>query len=277
MSRFLIICALLLAGPARALTPADTPTIVADIAPVHGLVAAVMGDLGAPDLLLPPDDDPHGYQLRPSQARALASADLVIWIGPALTPWMDRMLRNLDATHLDLLAADAIDPHGWLDPVQAETYLTRIAAELAALDPANAGTYQQNAALAVARLTDLRQTLRTQLADNDADLIPSHDAYGGFFAAFDLHSDAAISDHQAHQPGAAHLHDISEHLHDADHACILAEPGQEPAIRKTLQPDAHVAIVTVDPIGAAIPLGPDHYFALLQSIADAISSCETSH
>ena len=58
---------------------------------------------------------------------------------------------------------------------------------------------------------------------------------------------------------------------------ILAEPGEAARLTKTLEPDAHVSMVTVDPIGAAIPLGTDHYFQLLQSIADAIASCETSH
>ena len=273
MRAILMFCAMVLTGPAQA----QAPKLVTDIAPVHGLVSAVTGDLGSPGLLLDPDDDPHGYQLRPSQARALAGADLVIWMGPALTPWMTRTLNNLDTAHLDLLPANAVDPHGWLDPAQAETYLARIADALATRDPDNAASYRDNAETAIARLTDLRQHLTRQLADVDADLIPSHDAYGGFFAAFGLHSETAISDHEAHQPGAAHMHDIAEHLHDADHACILAEPGQETAIRKTLQPDDHVAIVTVDPIGAAIPLGPEHYFGLLQSIADAISSCETSH
>ncbi|MEC8041367.1 MAG: zinc ABC transporter substrate-binding protein [Pseudomonadota bacterium] len=68
---------------------ADVPRVVTDIAPVHALVAQVMGDLGAPDLLVDPGSSPHSYAMRPSQARALEKADLVFWIGEPLTPWLE--------------------------------------------------------------------------------------------------------------------------------------------------------------------------------------------
>lgn len=80
------LTAAFLAAPAAA----EVPDVVTDIAPVHALVAQVMGDLGAPVLLMDRGGDPHSFQLRPSQARALAGADLLFWIGPELTPWLDR-------------------------------------------------------------------------------------------------------------------------------------------------------------------------------------------
>jgi zinc transport system substrate-binding protein len=86
---------LLLATPALA----DVPRVAVDIAPVHALVAQVMAGVGTPDLVLPPGVSPHGYAMRPSEARALQDADLVIWVGPALTPWL--------ATSIDSVAADA--------------------------------------------------------------------------------------------------------------------------------------------------------------------------
>lgn len=80
----------LLAPPARA----EVPVVVTDIPPVHALAAAVMGDLGAPEMLLPPGTSPHAFALRPSQAAALAKAGLVIWIGPELTPGLEKPLAN---------------------------------------------------------------------------------------------------------------------------------------------------------------------------------------
>ena len=80
--------------PARA----EVPAVVTDIAPVHSLVAQVMGDLGAPVLLLDRGADPHSFQLRPSQAAALSGADLVFWVGPELTPWLDRALQGTGNT-----------------------------------------------------------------------------------------------------------------------------------------------------------------------------------
>lgn len=87
---------------------AEVPRVVTDMPPVHALVSQVMGDLGAPVLLLDKGADAHAFQLRPSQARALAEADLVVWIGPEMTPWLDRALDGLaeGAPRLGLLAAE---------------------------------------------------------------------------------------------------------------------------------------------------------------------------
>jgi zinc transport system substrate-binding protein len=73
---------------------AEVPKVVTDIPPVHALVAEVMGDLGSPVLLLERGASEHGFQLRPSQVRDLSEADLVVWIGPELTPWLDRALAT---------------------------------------------------------------------------------------------------------------------------------------------------------------------------------------
>lgn len=97
-------CMLFLALPARA----EPPRIVVDIAPVQGLVAAVMGDLGAPTVLVEPGQSPHNGNLRPSKARALAQAELVIWMGPTLTPWLQNPVETLAAEvgHIELLRVD---------------------------------------------------------------------------------------------------------------------------------------------------------------------------
>ncbi|WP_349295733.1 zinc ABC transporter substrate-binding protein (plasmid) [Thioclava sp. 'Guangxiensis'] len=90
-----------------ALAQADVPAVVTGTPVVQSLVAQVMGDLGAPDVLLDKGADPHSFQLRPSQARSLQNADLVFWIGPELTPWLDRAIDTLgSATAISLLHAD---------------------------------------------------------------------------------------------------------------------------------------------------------------------------
>ncbi|WP_312529657.1 metal ABC transporter solute-binding protein, Zn/Mn family [Paracoccus sp. (in: a-proteobacteria)] len=77
------------------LAQAAPPNVVTDIPIVSSLVSEVMGDLAQPQALLPSGGDPHDYQLRPSQARAVEAADLLIWVGPSLTPWMARARENL--------------------------------------------------------------------------------------------------------------------------------------------------------------------------------------
>ncbi|MBA97318.1 zinc ABC transporter substrate-binding protein [Sulfitobacter sp.] len=85
---------------------ADVPRVATDIAPVHSLVAMVMEGVGTPDLIIPSGATPHSYAMRPSEARALAQADMVIWIGPALTPWLADPIKSLapNAQSIELMA-----------------------------------------------------------------------------------------------------------------------------------------------------------------------------
>ncbi|MDX5384048.1 MAG: zinc ABC transporter substrate-binding protein [Rhodobacterales bacterium] len=87
---------------------AEVPRVATDIAPVHSLVARVMGDLGEPALIVQPGASPHGYSMRPSEARALSEADLVVWIGEALTPWLERPIETLGegAGRIELMSVE---------------------------------------------------------------------------------------------------------------------------------------------------------------------------
>ncbi len=83
------------------------PRVVADIAPLHSIIASVMEGVGAPELLLPPGASPHDYALRPSQARSLEGAELVVWMGAGLAPWLERPLASLAGAARVLDAGEA--------------------------------------------------------------------------------------------------------------------------------------------------------------------------
>ena len=191
---------LILAGAASA----DIPSVAVDIAPVHSLVARVMQDVGTPQLILQPGASPHHYALRPSEAAMLQNADLVVWTGSDLTPWLEDPISTLagQAQRLELLAADGTilldfrdsasfephdhehehehehdhshdhdhdhhhghDPHAWLDPRNAEHWMALIAARLGEIDPDNADIYAANAATGQAELQALSQQIDTALA-----------------------------------------------------------------------------------------------------------------
>lgn len=107
--RSLSLAALALA-PALA-AHAEVPRVVADLPAVAALVQQVMGDLGKPETLIEAGSDAHHYQLRPSQARSLQQADLLIWIGPEMTPWLDRAGSGLAANATALALLDLPGTH----------------------------------------------------------------------------------------------------------------------------------------------------------------------
>ncbi len=89
---------------------ADGPSVVATIKPVHSLAAAVMDGVAEPVLLVRSGGSPHTYALRPSEARALESAEIVIWVGEALETFLERPLETLasDARIVTLSEADGL-------------------------------------------------------------------------------------------------------------------------------------------------------------------------
>lgn len=86
------------------------PKVVVTIVPVHALVAAVMDGVAEPHLLIPGGQSPHTYALKPSEARALAGADLVVWIGPGLEAFLEHAMEGLvdPVRSLSLLRVDGV-------------------------------------------------------------------------------------------------------------------------------------------------------------------------
>ena len=309
MLRPLLILLSLVATPAIAQAP-RAPRVVTDLPLTASLVAEVMGDLGAPEALVGRDTDPHHAQLRPSQVRALAGAELVVWIGPDLSPWLeDPMLTLAGGPVLTLAEVDglhrqgfvsglelgagagdhdaedshddhgndhgAVDPHLWLDPQNAMVWLHAIAAALSARDPDNAALYTARAEAAVESLQALQVELAATLAPvGDTGLVMFHDAYGYFATAFNLNVMATISDGAATAPGAARIAALRAGLAEAGATCLFPEANQpEDFVRVVAEGSALRIGAPLDPEGLMLDPGPGLYAALLRELAQAIADC----
>jgi zinc transport system substrate-binding protein len=84
---------------------AESRTVVASILPIHSLVAGLVGEIHAVEVLLPASASPHGYAMRPSEAQKLQAADLLVWVGPDLETFLERPLseRRSGRTVISLL------------------------------------------------------------------------------------------------------------------------------------------------------------------------------
>lgn len=295
---FSVACLLLsiLAAPLRA----EVPRVVADIAPVRALVAEVMAGLGEPELLTRPGVSPHEVSLRPSQARALQDADLVVWIGPALEPWLEKPLAVAagGAVLMELLGTGGTilldyrgdpgeapaggghsesggagtDPHAWLDPRNAVVWLGGIAERLAALDPENGDRYRANAAAARRRIQALDAEIAGQLADAPA-YVAYHDGLQYFERRYGLKLAGTVAPGDATDPGPARLAELRRGIRDSGVTCVLSEPQLNPGLLETAIEGTGIAIRTVDLLGSGIDEGPEFYDRLLREIAATFADC----
>lgn len=122
MIRAVFACAVVLGIGMSPAARAETPDVAADIAPVHALVARVMQGVGEPALILPQDASPHHHAMRPSEARALQEAELIVWMGPELAPWLEEALDAVaeDAARLTLMQVPGTQLLPWRDGVAFE-------------------------------------------------------------------------------------------------------------------------------------------------------------
>lgn len=274
---------------------ADAPRVVTDIPPVHSLVAQVMDGIGAPNLLLEPGADPHNHAMRPSQASALEDADVIIAIGPALTPWLEKPLETLpeNATVTILLETEGskllsyrgdhghshghdhdsdIDPHAWLDPANADIWLTAIAEVLAAADPDRSEQYRANAANA-------RASLSATVAALDGDFEMGafgvhHDAFQ--YAETWLGTEPAfiIEEDDAHQPGPARIAKLRAVVAEGGVACVFVEAGANRGLVETVLEGSTAKVLELDPLGAGLTPGNTLYQQLLTDMVNTMHQCQ---
>ncbi len=274
-------------GAARA----DPPRVVASIVPVHAIVAAVMEGVAAPALVVERGGSPHAYALRPSDARALARADLVFWMGAGLETFLAKPLAALADTarvvtltdaeeirHLPVRAGgkpgDAADPHVWLDPANAVVIARAAAAALADADPDNRAIYAANAERFAARADALDAELEAFLAPvRTTPYAVLHDAFQHFERRYRLNAVGAVTAGPEHMPGAKRIQRIRERIETLGAPCLFSEPQFATALAETIARDVNARTGVLDPLGAALEPGPDAYFALMRGLARALVDC----
>lgn len=304
MTRYaLLLCAAL---PVSAL--AEVPRVVADTPVTGALIQQVLGDLGQPEVLLAAGGDPHHYQVRPSQARSLQQADLLVWIGPALTPWLERPAADLTAQGATLALLDqpgterqdfaggghdhaegdghdhegeaghhhdGLDPHAWLNPRNGAVWVQGIAEALAARDPEHAGTYAANARKAAAEITALDGALRAQLAPvRGKRFVVFHDAYGYFTTAYGLEPAIAVSLGDASTPSAARLRTIRDQIAAQGAVCAFPEANHDQRLIAAVTEGSDTRPgAALDPEGSMAEPGAGLYAALLRGMATTLVDC----
>lgn len=284
-------------GPARA----EPPNVVASIAPVHSLVASVMLGVGSPRLLVPAGANEHDYALRPSDMRAIAGADLVVWVGESLESYLLQPIRTEGVAELRLLEVPAVephpfgpppddhgsghdhaaggavmDPHVWLDPLRAKVIVLAVAEALAERDAAHSATYRRNAAATAAALDALHAEIALRLAPlAGRPFVTFHDGYAYFVRRYGLAQAGQMLVHEQ-RPGAATVQALRATIAEEGVACAFAEPQFDADALRQIAGDTDLSVGTLDALGAALEPGPDLYAEMLMRNVREVEACLSS-
>ncbi len=169
----------------------DRLNVVCTLFPQYDFVRQIAGDKVDLTLLLTPGADSHTYDPSPTDMVRINNCDLFLYTGDLMEIWAANVIKGLDrdkVTVLDLsqgiqLSAvehegheeheeeheaeehdHSVDPHIWTSPKNAVIMAQRIAAALQKLDPANADSYKDNAAVYCKELLRLDAQFRSVVA-----------------------------------------------------------------------------------------------------------------
>jgi zinc/manganese transport system substrate-binding protein len=118
------------------------------------IVAQLAGDRArVTSIVANPATDPHDYEATPDDARTMASADYVIVNGIGYDTWAQKLLDANPRTGRQVLDVGKLvgikvggNPHQWYSPATVRRFIARVAADLAHLDPGDAGYFAQRRA-----------------------------------------------------------------------------------------------------------------------------------
>ncbi len=188
--------------------------VVASTSIIGDVVAQVGGDAITLTTLMAAGQDPHSYQPGAQELTAVAQANVIFvngWnleeslvhdletIGEdvpvvAISANIEPLILGEDNHDAELEAEEehdhgGADPHVWFDIQNVVQWTENLSQVLAALDPANASTYQENAAAYTAKLAALESDVKAQLATLPPEnrvLVTNHDSFGYFASAYDF-------------------------------------------------------------------------------------------
>ncbi|HMR31191.1 MAG TPA: metal ABC transporter substrate-binding protein [Geminicoccaceae bacterium] len=187
------------AAPAMAqdkLKAVTTFTVIADMA------QNVAGEAAVVESITKPGAEIHNYAPTPGDIRRAQGAQLILWNGLNLELWFERFFQNLSDVPSAVVSegvepigisegpySGKPNPHAWMSPTAALTYVDNIRDAFAKYDPDNAATYTANAEAYKKKIEAIITPIREKLAEIPEDkrwLVSSEGAFSYLARDFGL-------------------------------------------------------------------------------------------
>jgi manganese/iron transport system substrate-binding protein len=267
-----------------ATTPAKTeslPLVVATNSVACALAKQIAGDTIDLKCLIEAGTDPHLYQPKPDDRKAIDSAKLVLYGGydfePSLikliqassntapkiavnevavpSPLMSEEGHSHDHAHDKEEKKDAksdkkdekeADPHVWNNAQNGIKITQAISKSLSTLRPDQADTYAKNTAKIVNELEQIDVWIKAQIAtipEASRKLITTHDALGYYAQAYGIPIEGALNGISTdEQPTPTRVKELVEVIKTSKVPTIFAEVSINPKLITTVAKEANVKV-----------------------------------
>jgi zinc transport system substrate-binding protein len=275
--------------------PAWALNVLTSIKPIQMISYELMAGVATPDVLLATNTSPHDYALRPSDVKRIRQADLVIWFGEGLEPFLSKVLSHhtnkitiskMPGVHFRAFSASHeddghhhghINPHFWLGVDTVSDVAKGISTRLSQIDPEHSAQYQANLAHFLQQLAETDQQIQTQLSVfQQSPYYVFHDAYDYFESYYHLNNIGHFTVSPERKPGAKTLVSIRMTLKKQPGICIFSEPQFLPSVVESVTRGTEAKRGVLDPLATNIPLEKGSYFHFLNALSQSFVRCFTA-
>jgi ABC-type Zn uptake system ZnuABC Zn-binding protein ZnuA len=268
--------------------PADGLRVVATTTQLADMARNVAGDRARVTGILTPNADPHDYEPRPSDARAVAGAQLVLRSGGDVDGWLGDLVRAAGSDAATLTVIDdvptregegGVDPHWWQDPRNAEIAVQRIRDAFAKADPDGAAVYDAAAKAYLGRIRALDEAIAAcmrRIPARERRLVTNHDALGYFAARYGIRVVGAVIPalSTAARPSAGETQRLVRTIRREGVSTIFPESSVNPRLERAIAAEAGARVgpaLWADALGPRGSTGAT-YLASLRFNAEAMAA-----
>jgi zinc/manganese transport system substrate-binding protein len=281
MKRYLHLLVLLLFGLTAACSsnaPSPTPAstrVLATETFLGDIAQNIAGNRLTVETLLRATVDPHTYEPTPQDAVKITNSQVLIVNGLGYETWLSKTLDNVSGSRLVVTATAGLtpnadssgehpigDPHMWMNPLNTIHYVENIRDGLIQVDPAGKEIYTANADAYIAKLKDLDQWVKDQVAQVPTGkrlLVTNHDALGYFAQAYDFKIVGAVipSITDEASPSAQQMASLIDTIKTSHAPAIFLDIGENQNLAKQIASESGAKVITdlyVESI--SVPSGP---------------------
>jgi len=298
----LLIAVLCLTFSARLLAANDKALYIAtDIPFVASVVQSLVGPNDEVVSVLSDSESPHQLSLRPSVAKSITQADLIILFGEDFTLGIAKAIERfapstqqlalLDVPELTLLPLrddgaahaahaahkhgnTAIDPHAWLNPTNVQQMVLSIRDALIEYDPPRTAFFTDNANSVIEQLERLDQELVTVwTASKPGAFVSLHDSTQYFEAHYGLQSVGTLFAGDHVSPSAHHVSELRQAIQQQGVTCLVTDPNTNARWVNTIAEGLNVSVVNIDVLGVNFEDSPTRYIDTLKHVSDSFQEC----
>ncbi len=237
-------------------------SVVTTLFPQYDFAKEVAGDTANVTLLLTPGMESHSYEPTPADVIAINGADLFIYTGAEMEPWVPELLNSLDShvTVLDISKNIPLDqeshdnedhhtgdghihnydPHIWTSPKNAKIMVSTIETALSKINPQQQDYYEENATCYQSTLSSLDSDLEEVVKQSDKHTL----VFGGRFAFHYLTRDYGLSYLSPYdscssetEPSVKTITSIIDYIKENNVPVIFYEELTTPTVAKVISED----------------------------------------